>query len=129
MPRSHAARAWARLFAGCLMSLALACSAAAQTASPASGSEGWKLDSETFEGLRARALGPGVMSGRISCIDGVSGERNTLWVGTAGGGVWRSRDNGTTWRPVFDGVSIALALGAMCWLLVDATRSIVERNK
>jgi hypothetical protein len=31
------------------------------------------------------------------------------------------------WRPVFDGVAIALALGALCWLFVDATRSIVER--
>lgn len=30
------------------------------------------------------------------------------------------------WRPVFDGVAIVLALGASCWLFVDATRSIVE---
>ena len=28
------------------------------------------------------------------------------------------------WRPVFDGVAIALAIGACCWLLVDATRPI-----
>ena len=31
------------------------------------------------------------------------------------------------WRPVFDGVAVGLACGAVCWLLVDATRSIVER--
>jgi MFS transporter, ACS family, glucarate transporter len=31
------------------------------------------------------------------------------------------------WRPVFDGVAIGLVVGACCWLLVDATRSIVER--
>jgi len=29
------------------------------------------------------------------------------------------------WRPVFDGVAIALLFGAVCWLMVDATRSIV----
>jgi len=29
-----------------------------------------------------------------------------------------------TWRPSFDGVAIALAIGACCWLLVDATRPI-----
>ena len=29
-----------------------------------------------------------------------------------------------TWRPIFDGVAMALALGACCWLLVDATRPI-----
>lgn len=32
------------------------------------------------------------------------------------------------WRPVFDGVAIALSLGAVCWLFVDATKSIVEVN-
>jgi MFS family permease len=31
------------------------------------------------------------------------------------------------WRPVFDGVAIGMVIGAICWLLVDATRSIVER--
>jgi hypothetical protein len=30
-----------------------------------------------------------------------------------------------SWRPVFDGVAIALAIGALCWLAVDARRSIV----
>jgi hypothetical protein len=30
------------------------------------------------------------------------------------------------WRPVFDSVAAGLAVGAVCWLLVDATRSIVE---
>jgi MFS family permease len=32
------------------------------------------------------------------------------------------------WRPVFDGVAIGLAVGAACWLFVDATRSIVEKR-
>ena len=59
-----------------------------------------KLDSDTFEGLRVRALGPGVMSGRVTCIDGVPGDRITLWVGSAGGGVWRSKDGGTTWKAI-----------------------------
>ena len=29
------------------------------------------------------------------------------------------------WRPVFDGVAVGLLVGAVCWLLVDATRPIV----
>ena len=86
-------------------------SARAADAPAGAAANDWKLDSDTFEGLRARSLGPGTMSGRISCIDGVSGERNTLWVGTAGGGVWRSRDNGTTWKSVFD--SHAMSIGAI----------------
>lgn len=99
----------ARLLTRALLTLlCLAAPAARAADAPAAD---WKLDSETFEGLKARALGPGVMSGRISCIDGVSGERNTLWVGTAGGGVWRSKDNGTTWKPVFD--AHAMSIGAI----------------
>ncbi len=66
-----------------------------------------KVDSYTFGGLRARALGPATMSGRISSLDGVSadpenGSPMTLWVGTASGGVWRSEDAGTTFSAVFD---------------------------
>src|SRR5262245_2054287 len=33
------------------------------------------------------------------------------------------------WEPIFDGVAIGLACGAVCWLLVDATRSIVSRSR
>jgi sugar phosphate permease len=33
------------------------------------------------------------------------------------------------WRPVFDGVAVALLLGVVCWQFVDATRSIVERAR
>jgi MFS family permease len=32
------------------------------------------------------------------------------------------------WRPVFDGVAIGLAVGAVCWLMVNATRSIVPHD-
>ncbi len=94
-------------FAPCALALALCCLLPA--AGRAAGD--YKLDSDTFEGLRARNLGPGVMSGRISCIDGVPGDRITLWVGSAGGGVWLSRDGGTTWKPVFD--KYAMSIGAI----------------
>ncbi len=57
--------------------------------------------SSDFGGLRARALGPGVMSGRIAAID-VSPDGKSLWVGAASGGVWKSSDGGVTLSPVFD---------------------------
>jgi photosystem II stability/assembly factor-like uncharacterized protein len=60
------------------------------------------IDSATFGGLRARALGPAVMSGRISAIDASVGDQVTVWIGAASGGVWRSKNAGVTFEPVFD---------------------------
>jgi photosystem II stability/assembly factor-like uncharacterized protein len=43
------------------------------------------------------------MSGRITSLDGVrEGQRLTLYVGSASGGVWKSMNGGTTFKPVFD---------------------------
>jgi len=61
-----------------------------------------EIDSNTFGGLEARAIGPAVMSGRISAIDGVADDPLTFYVGSASGGLWKSIDSGTTFQPVFD---------------------------
>ncbi len=61
-----------------------------------------EIDSNTFGALRARSLGPAVMSGRIAAIDAVPGDPLVIYVGAASGGVWRSRDAGLTWKAVFD---------------------------
>ncbi len=60
------------------------------------------IDSATFGGLRARAIGPAVMSGRISAIDAVPTDPVTVWIGSASGGVWKSDNAATTFKPVFD---------------------------
>src|SRR5437016_2325855 len=60
--------------------------------------------SATISGLGARNIGSAAMSGRISAIAGTrepSG-KITLFVGAASGGVWKSDDSGTRYRPVFD---------------------------
>ncbi len=61
-----------------------------------------KIDSATFGGLKARAIGPAVMSGRISAMDGNATAPATIWVGAASGGVWRSENAGVSFEPVFD---------------------------
>jgi photosystem II stability/assembly factor-like uncharacterized protein len=53
-------------------------------------------------GLRARSIGPAVMSGRITDIDVVTNKPEVMYVGTAGGGVWKSISGGTTFRSIFD---------------------------
>ena len=62
------------------------------------------FNSATISGLGARNIGSATMSGRISAIAGThepSG-KITLFVGAASGGVWKSEDSGTRYRPVFD---------------------------
>ncbi len=62
-----------------------------------------KVTSAMFSVMEARALGSGTMSGRISAIDGVvADEGKTIYVGTAGGGVWKSTSAGVSYKPVFD---------------------------
>jgi photosystem II stability/assembly factor-like uncharacterized protein len=60
------------------------------------------LNPGTYAGLRFRAIGPALMSGRISDV-AVHPENTTIWYIAAGsGGVWKTINAGTTWTPVFD---------------------------
>jgi len=60
--------------------------------------------SATISGLTARNIGSAAMSGRISAIAGVKDPsgRTLLYIGAASGGVWKSEDGGTIYKPVFD---------------------------
>ncbi|HQQ94511.1 MAG TPA: glycosyl hydrolase [Bacteroidia bacterium] len=61
------------------------------------------VNSAMFGTMEARNLGPGTMSGRITAIDGViKDEGKTLYVGTAGGGIWKSSNAGASYKSVFD---------------------------
>ncbi len=61
------------------------------------------VNSAMFGTLEARQLGPGTMSGRITAIEGViNDDGKTLYVGTAGGGVWKSTNAGASYKSVFD---------------------------
>ena len=65
--------------------------------------QGAKFDSDTISGLGARNIGSATMSGRIAAIAAVKENgRLTVYVGAASGGVWKSMNGGTTFKPVFD---------------------------
>ena len=71
------------------------------------------VDSETIAGLGARNIGSAAMSGRIAALDAVrEGSRLTVYVGAASGGVWKSVNGGTTFKPVFDRQPVQ-SIGAM----------------
>ncbi|MBK8966773.1 MAG: hypothetical protein R3D58_15750 [Saprospiraceae bacterium] len=61
-----------------------------------------KLTSSTFGAIEARNIGPAVMSGRITAIEGVASNPKILYVGAAGGGVWKTTTAGMTFESVFD---------------------------
>ena len=72
------------------------------------------FSSASISGLGARNIGSAAMSGRVSCIAGVhepSG-KITLIVGSASGGVWKSDDSGTRYRPIFDEQAVQ-SIGAL----------------
>ena len=86
--------------AGCAIALvaAIGGNAFAQGTPPAAAA---KVDSETISGLGARNIGSAAMSGRIAAIAAVhEGNRLTVYLGSASGGVWKSENGGTTYKPV-----------------------------
>ncbi len=58
----------------------------------------------TLSGLGARNIGSATMSGRVSALAAAKmpSGKITLYVGAASGGVWKSEDGGTRYKPVFD---------------------------
>ena len=61
-------------------------------------------NSSTISGLGARNIGSATMSGRVAALaaNKEPSGKVTLFVGAASGGVWKSEDGGTIFKPVFD---------------------------
>ena len=79
-----------------------------------------RFDSGTISGLPARNIGSAVMSGRIAAVDAAHDDgRLLVFVGSASGGVWKSVNGGTTFKPVFDKQPVQ-SIGAVT---IDPTNS------
>ncbi len=61
-----------------------------------------QLDSVWLNGFRWRSIGPANMAGRITDVEGIPGPSKTFYFAAASGGIWKTTNNGTTFRPVFD---------------------------
>lgn len=59
----------------------------------------------------------GRVAGRLNAITPLPGNDNTVYVGAAGGGVWKTTNAGLSWTPIFDDVG-TLPIGA---ITIDAT--------
>jgi len=71
------------------------------------------FDSAAVNGLGIRNIGSAQMSGRISALAAYNDNGKTVvFVGAASGGVWKSSDGTTTFKPVFDKQSVQ-SIGAV----------------
>src|SRR5581483_3194516 len=81
--------------------------AAMMCAAPPSQLFAQTLDSTFLAGFKWRNVGPSNFNGRLSDVQGIPGPSKTLYVAAASGGIWKSTNNGITWRPVFDDQSVS----------------------
>jgi photosystem II stability/assembly factor-like uncharacterized protein len=69
-------------------------------------------DSSLFGDLRWRNIGPN-RGGRSIAVTGSASRPFEYYFGAAGGGLWKTRDDGTTWAPVTDGQIRSSSVGAV----------------
>jgi len=58
--------------------------------------------SDPAELFRVRSLGPALVSGRISDVAVDPRNRSVWYVGVSSGNVWKTKNRGTNWTPIFD---------------------------
>jgi photosystem II stability/assembly factor-like uncharacterized protein len=61
-----------------------------------------EVTEHTFGDFKARHLGPAIMSGRISALDAVQSDPRIIYIGSASGGLWKSKNGGVLFKPIFD---------------------------
>ncbi|MDQ2818310.1 MAG: hypothetical protein M3T49_08925, partial [Candidatus Eremiobacteraeota bacterium] len=78
-------------------------------------SPAWAADPKVappFARLKWREIGPAVSGGRIAAVTGVPDDPNLYYIGSAGGGVWKSVNGGASWQAVFEHEPVA-SIGAI----------------
>ena len=70
------------------------------------------LDMELLKGMKARNIGPGGMSGRVTAIDVEQRNDAIFYIGTASGGLWKTENGGINFKPLFDKEEVS-SIGAL----------------
>jgi photosystem II stability/assembly factor-like uncharacterized protein len=90
------------------MMLAFALLAAAVSTKPAPD----PIDPNLLKGLEWRNIGP-YRGGRVTTVAGVPDQPRVYYFGATGGGVWKTTDAGTSWKPISDGQLGTGSVGAI----------------
>ena len=62
--------------------------------------------------LKYRNVGP-TRGGRVTAVHGVESQKNVFYMGTTGGGVWKTTDFGNNWKNISDGYFKSPSIGAI----------------
>ncbi len=89
-----------RRIASLVFILAIAVSASSQ-----------EIPSNILQAMQWRLIGPH-RGGRVTAVSGVSSQPTIYYIGTPGGGVWKTEDAGRVWKPIFDQEHVA-SIGAL----------------
>ncbi|UZR99316.1 VPS10 domain-containing protein [Chondrinema litorale] len=71
-----------------------------------------QVSEKYFSEMKYRSVGPS-RGGRATAITGIPEEPFTFFMGTTGGGVWKTTDAGTNWENISDGQIEAGSIGAI----------------
>jgi len=93
-----------------LFAVLLATAAAPAAAQPLTASGA--LDAKVRDALHWRNVGP-FRGGRVTAVSGVLQDEHVFYMGSSGGGVWKTLDGGTSWKNVSDGYFTSGTIGAI----------------
>ncbi len=85
-----------RIRGGLLTCLALSAAISAAQAPPK-----FSVKPDLLTALKWRSIGPSVMVGRLVDVEGVPSDPSTFYAATAGGGLWKTTNAGTTFEALF----------------------------
>jgi photosystem II stability/assembly factor-like uncharacterized protein len=70
------------------------------------------IDPALLKGLKYRMIGP-ARGGRVTTVTGVPQQPLTFYMGSTGGGVWKTTNAGISWTNISDGYFAAASMGSI----------------
>tara|TARA_B110000003_G_scaffold74195_1_gene75747 strand:- start:8644 stop:11628 length:2985 start_codon:yes stop_codon:yes gene_type:complete len=75
-------------------------------------SQGQEISSIEFDDIKYRNVGP-TRGGRSTTVCGVTNDQFTFYMGTTGGGLWKTTDGGLSWKNISDGYFKSPSIGSI----------------
>ena len=66
-----------------------------------------QVPDDVWESFVWRSVGPSNMGGRVTDVEGLPSPSKTFYVAAAAGGIWKTTNNGITFRSIFDDPRVA----------------------